>query len=97
MSDFKQVGIGKPNAPTIGDKAMKGRRWEIDPYGSGKSYPKIKRKVIKYKDFYEELCNDNVNRGLEVDKVDHTIDDDHTKTATRPLNKQSQSPLVIGE
>lgn len=130
MSDFKQIGIGEPNDPIIGSKAMKGRRWQIDPDGSGKAFPKIihptkptkslpyskfyemiqrvvnevlteESTTIKYKDFYSDLTetNDsvvNLDRGLEVNKTDHTIDDDHTKDAIRPLNKQSQSPVAIG-
>ena len=63
--------------------------------------------TIRYKDFHSDLYVptdstentdnlDNFDRGVEVNKLDHTIDADHTKQATRPLNKQSQSPLAIG-
>jgi hypothetical protein len=59
-SDWKQVGIGEPSDPIIGNPAMKGRRWQIDPYGSGKSFPKINKsakasKSLTYDKFYSKL------------------------------------------
>jgi hypothetical protein len=63
-SDWKPVGSGEPNDPIIGHPSMKGRRWQIDWAGSGKSFPKITQsekptKSLKYKDFYRECFLEN--------------------------------------
>ena len=51
-----------PSDPSIGMPAMKGRRWTIDWYGSGKSYPKISKKekvdeieILEYKELVQGL------------------------------------------
>jgi len=75
--DWKQVGRSEQNNDmSIGTPAMKGRRWTIDPYGSGKDFPKInhKEKVLnegrinmKYKEFFKEELHEALKLEIPVE------------------------------
>ena len=101
--DWKQVGIGEPNDPIIGDKAKKGRRWKIDPYGSGKSFSKITHptkpsKSLTYTEFYKEIVEParkedvskrELNAGIKSE-MEHT--DSVRKAAKIALTHLAEDP-----
>ena len=101
--DWQQIGSGKPTDPFIGSPESKGRRWQIDWDGSGKSYPKInkpthKSKILSYDKFYKEIVEpakksevdiEELKMGIKVE-MEHT--DSKKKAAHIALQHLAEDP-----